>query len=344
VLSLLLVPALSVSLNALSVPNALLFEAVRDQAGRSVLFIRDCGWGNLPQDVTPLGVSRCEEWQSSFSGAGWYKRLAGDRYQYPGDGPTLQRILQQQRFEEVWLFSGGGDLHSGVAVGQLIRAARLAVRVPSVERVRAAMPWPGPSTHVRCVSACTVAFMGGLFRFLDPGSTYEVHSASRVLSEVDSTRQSLMLRGEMRQVASLVCGGARYWAPKLFFYFQNTLLLPTRNPPVAENEAEYQQYSASGTAGVDYTPDDELADVNRIRLEGVQALQDIYMRLERDCMKAIIADLRRQPAASRPRAGPALNMVETMYTVSIKETQSLSRETMLRMGFLTQELNVSQPQ
>jgi hypothetical protein len=43
----------------------------------------------------------------------------------------------------------------------------------------------------------------------------------------------------------------------------------------------------------------------------------------------------------RRRAGPALNMVETMYTVSIKETQSLSRETMLRMGFLTQELDAT---
>jgi len=340
-LSFLVVPVLSLSLNALAVPNALLFEAVRDQAGRSVLFIRDCGWGNLPQDVTALGVSRCEEWQSSFSGPGVYTRLSGDRVEYQGDAVTLQRILQQRRFDEVWLFSGGGDLHSGVAVGQLMRAARLTVRVPSVERVRAAMPWPNPDTHVRCVSACTVAFMGGLFRFLDQGSTYEVHSASRVLTEVDSARRSMMLRGEMRQVASLVCGGARYWAPKLFYYFQNTLLLPTRNPAVAESEAEYQQYSARGSAGVDYTSADELADLNRIRLEGVQALQDIYMRLERDCMKAIIADLRRQPAASRPRAGPALAMVETMYTVSIKETQSLSRETMLRMGFLTQELNVA---
>jgi hypothetical protein len=341
VLSLLLVPALSVSLNALSLPNALLFEAIRDRDGRAVLFIRDCGWGNLPQDVTSLGVSRCEEWQESFSGPGWYKRQSGDRYQYEGDAALLRRILQQRRFEEAWLFSGGGDLHSGVAIGQLLRAARLTVRVPSVERVQAAMPWPSPDTHVRCVSSCTVAFMGGFFRFLDAGSTYEVHSASRVLSEVDSARKNLMLRGEMRRVASLACGSARYWAPKLFYYFQNTLLLPTRNPPVAENESEYEQYSARGTAGVEYTATDESADLNRIRLEGVQALQDIYMRLERDCMKAIIADLRRQPAASRPRAGPALNMVETMYTVSIKETQSLSRETMLRMGFLTQEVSVA---
>ncbi len=340
-LSLLVVPILSASLNALTLPNALLFEAVRDREGRQVLFIRDCGWGGLPQDLSPLGVSRCEEWQTSFSGKGRYPRSGGGVMDYPGDAAVLQRLLQQQRFEEVWLFSGGGDLHSGVGVGQLLRAARLTVRVPSVERVRAAMPWPNPTTNVRCVSACTVAFMGGLFRFLDAGSTYEVHSASRVLQQVDSTVRAMMLRGEMRRVAVLTCSGARYWAPKLFYYFQNTLLLPTRNPPVAEREAEYEEYMMRGTAGIDYTPDDEQADVLRIQQEGVQALQDIYMRLERDCMKAVIADLRRQPAASRPRAGPALNMVETMYTVSIKETQSLSRETMLRMGFLTQEVNAT---
>ncbi len=340
-LQLLTIPALSVALSALSVPNALIFEAIRDQVGRPILFIRDCGFGHLPQDFTALGVSRCEEWQTSFSGRGRYERLAGDSVTYAGDAVALQAHLQRQRFEEVWLFSGGGDLHTGVAIGQLMRAARLAVRIPSVQRVQQAMPWPSPDSPVRCVSACTVAFMGGLFRLLDPGSTYEVHSASRVLSEVDSLRRGLMLRGQMRPIAAAVCKGARYWAPKLFYYFQNTLLLPTRNPPVPENEEEYSQYSERGTAGIEYAPSEELADVARISREGVQALQDIYMRLERDCMKAVIADLRRQPAAARPRAGPALNMVETMYTVSIKETQSLSRETMLRMGFLTQELDAT---
>ena len=48
-LQLLTIPALSVALSALSVPNALIFEAIRDQVGRPILFIRDCGFGHLPR-------------------------------------------------------------------------------------------------------------------------------------------------------------------------------------------------------------------------------------------------------------------------------------------------------
>jgi hypothetical protein len=337
-LPLLLVPALSLSLSALSLPNALLFEAVRDQQGRSILFIRDCGRGGLPQDVSALGVSRCEPWQTMFAGDGGYVDRSGARRRYEGDSVALARALQRQRFDEVWLFSGGGDLGQGVAIGRLLRRARMTVRVPNVTRVRSAMPWPDPQSNVRCISSCTVAFMGGLFRFLDEDATYEVHSASGVLQEVDSVRTALMLNGRLGQAADMACQGGRYWASKLFQYFQNSLLLTTRYPPVVENEALYEEYAMRGSATMRFTATEQARDLERLRAEGIVAVQDLYMRYERRCVQAALADLRTTPAAQTPRAGPALRMVEVMYDVSIKETAALTRETMLRMGYLTQEI------
>lgn len=340
-LQLLLIPALSISLNALSLPNALLFEVVRDQAGRSILFMRDCGFGGLPQDASALGVSRCEEWQSSFSGAGTYTTQAGRKVSYVGDAEMLRRALQQQRFAEVWLYSGGGDLQEGVAIGRLFRAARMTVRVPNVARVQGVVAWPRPEGNVRCISSCTVAFMGGLFRFLDDQSTYEVHSSSGVLMRVDSLRRDLLLRGELRKAVSIACMSGRYWSAKLFRYFQNSLLLPTRYPQVSENEQEYDEYANRGSAMMTFTATEEARDLARLQREGVVVTQDLYMEYERGCVKAALEDLRSTPAAQTPRAEAALRMVEVMYAVSIKETQSLTRETMLRLGFLTQELDAN---
>lgn len=337
-LPLLLVPALSISLNALSLPNALLFEALRDQDGRSVLFIRDCGRGNIPRDVSSLGVAQCEEWQSSFSGRGRYRRLAGDSVDYIGDAAVLQRMLQQQRFDEAWLFSGGGDLFSGVAVGQLLRGARLTVRVPSVARVQSVLPWPQPNSNVRCVSACTVAFMGGLFRHMDEGSSYEMHSASGVGRSVRPALVRLLMAGRLSEAIESECAGGRYWTAKLFRFFQNTLLLSTRYPQVVESEREYEEFGNRGAATMMLTPDDEARDRDRIQREGLVALQDIYMRYERGCVNAAVQTIRQTPAAREPRAEAALRIVEAMYEVSIKDTQSLTRDAMLRLGILTQEL------
>ncbi|MBK6486110.1 MAG: hypothetical protein IPF98_04380 [Gemmatimonadetes bacterium] len=338
-LQLLLVPMLSVSLHALAVPNALLFEAVRDPAGRSILFVRDCGFGRLPQDVTSLGVEACESWQGGFTGRGTYESRDGRQLQYAGDAQVLAAHLGRQRFAEVWLYSGGGDLGEGVAIGRLLRQSRMTVRVPNVERVRGVMPWPQPDGNVRCISSCTVAFMGGLFRYMDDGASYEVHSASGVLGIVDTATTRRVMTGQLRPVMAKKCEGSRYWAAKLFRYFQNSLLQTTRYPQVTESEQEYDEYAQRGTAVMPYTAEQELRDLERLQSEGVIAVQDMIMRFERGCMAAAIDQLRQAPAARTPRAGPALRMLESMYTVSIKETQSMTRETMLRMGYLTQEID-----
>lgn len=340
-LSLLIVPALSVALGAVSVTNALLFEVVRDQAGRNILFIRDCGSGDLPQDQSRLGTSICEKWQTSFSAAGTYRNRAGQPFRYSGDAAILATHLRQSRVAEVWLFSGGGNLAEGVRVGRLLRQARTTVRVPNVERVRGAVPWPQPDGEVYCVSACTVAFMGGLFRYLDPDATYQVHSASGVARDIDSTTTASLARGELRQVVESECVSSRYWAASLFTFFQNTLLLPTQHPQRPEREGEYEAYARQGMTSLPYSADDEARDQQRLLSEGWAAAQDILMRIERDCMSAAVSELRQRIGTREPRAEPALRMIEVMYSVSIKETASLTRETMLRMGYLTQDLDTS---
>lgn len=339
-LTLLVAPALSVALTALSVPNALLFEVVRDQAGRSVLFIRDCGRGNIPRDVGRFGVSNCEAYQRGFSGPGWYPAREGDdSVHYAGDSLHLANALRAARFEEVWLFSGGGNLHQGIEVGRLLRRARMTVRVPNVTRVRTTMSWPQPSGEVACVSACTVAFMGGLFRYLDPDATYEVHSASVAAKKLGDDAIAQMAGGKLRDIVEGECLSARFMAARLFTHFQNTLLLTTANPQRSEDLQEFMRFARAGGREVPYTQSDELRDLTRIRDEGVAAMQDIYMRIERQCMQAAIASLRAGIGDTEPRARPALRMLEVMYEVSIKETASLTRETMLRMGYLTQEID-----
>lgn len=337
-IQLLMAPVLSVALGAVSVANALIFEAVRDSAGRNILFIRDCGTGGLPQDEGRLGTSTCEEWQESFAGERTYRARSGQPYRYPGDAAVLASHLRQTRYAEVWLFSGGGDLGEGVRMGRLFRQARVTVRVPNVVRVRGAMPWPKPENEVYCVSACTVAFMGGFFRYMDPDATYQVHSASKVAGTIDSTVVTKLARGELREIVERECVSGRYWAVSLFTYFQNTLLLPTSNPQRPEREDEYMAYAQRSMATLPYSADDEARDRERLSNEGLAAAQDMMMRIERDCMRSAINELRQRLGAREPRAEPALRMVEVMYNVSIKETATLTRETMLRMGYLTQDL------
>ena len=68
----------------------------------------------------------------------------------------------------VWLNSPGGNLFAGMQLGRIIRRH-------------------GASTHIidsrtllpgECYSACSLAFLGGVHRFIDNGARYGVHRAS----------------------------------------------------------------------------------------------------------------------------------------------------------------------
>ena len=236
-------------------------------------------------------------------------------------------MLRSGAYAEVWLVSGGGNLQAGVEVGRTLRRYGATVRVPN---------------GLSCVSACTVAFMGGLFRYLDDGATFKVHSASAAQSGLSRHDAALMARGDFEALAARQQVVGRFLARQLMTHFQNTLLRTVRAPQRDENDDDFPDGAARSVPPLPYDAREAAADRARLAAEGAAAAQDIVMRIEREAMRWAIADLRRElaarPAEFGPRAEPALRMVEVMYDVSIMETASLTRETMVRMGYLTQEV------
>ena len=86
-----------------------------------------------------------------------------------GDASRLNTaLLPSGSVDEVWFRSPGGLERSGYQVGRLLRRKQMTVRVPA------------GST---CASACTDAFLGGLFRYADRDRSIGVHMATRSRSE-----------------------------------------------------------------------------------------------------------------------------------------------------------------
>ncbi len=82
---------------------------------------------------------------------------------------------------DVYINSPGGNLLAGIQIGQLIRKAGANTRIGSIE--------PDPSEIITgklgikylpgyCMSACSLAFLGGVYRYANEGSKYGVHRFS----------------------------------------------------------------------------------------------------------------------------------------------------------------------
>ena len=74
--------------------------------------------------------------------------------------PRLQEALQDQRIEEIWIRSPGGNARIGNQAGTLIRQSGLPTHIPD--------GWV-------CFSACNFLFMGGFARSVEPGGVFMVH-------------------------------------------------------------------------------------------------------------------------------------------------------------------------
>lgn len=309
-----LVPCLLLLLLGRPAAWALLFEnaSPEEAKGLNVLWVRDCG--NKPGDT-------CEEWQTQFS-VGDSAKLENWLSRRPGGKP----------YDEVWLHSGGGVLNEGVYIARVLRRHRMTVRVRA---------------GTMCVSSCTVAFMGGLFRYVEAGATYQVHSASKFMRGFgcgskpscfqkeffDEFRQNP--EAKLAEFASEEYVGARLSARRLLALFQRTLLLPLgQENTVSEDDDRFLLWARNHSAPPYRAA---AADARRFRSEGEAAAQDIIMRIEREAMNAAIADLRANIASYGRRAEPALRMIEAMYMTSIIETAVLSPETLLRMGYVTKD-------
>jgi hypothetical protein len=81
---------------------------------------------------------------------------------HAGDADRLAAaIARAGRVDEIWWDSPGGDAAEGPKLGRVTRHAHLATRVPA---------------GFQCISSCTLAFLGGIVRNVDPGGAYGVHT------------------------------------------------------------------------------------------------------------------------------------------------------------------------
>ena len=277
---------------------------------------------------------------------------------YGGDSgtfETIQNLLRSPKpFDEVWLLSGGGDVDAGVGFARTLRRHGITVEVPA---------------DYQCISACTIAFMGGALRYIDASATFRVHSASMYEGGV-SKRSGQELQQDPDAALSRVARSQqideRYLAFRLMTLFQNTLTLPLRSPPRPENDAEfcrwaggsYSTISFSATRSRGYCDTDgqtlvsphlpyadpknmeRAADVALIHREGPAAYQDILMRIERNCMSLAIEDLEREIADRGARAKPALKMLRTMFMTSITDTSYMTHLQLVTMGYVTDSIEL----
>lgn len=106
-------------------------------------------------------------------------------------------IDADERIEEVWLKSRGGDAAAGNRAGKVIRSyPGMVTRIPS--------GWT-------CFSACNFVFMGGDRRFVEPGGMFMVHmfthTGDRDVIEIsvdEGTEETTRLIGEIEQASALL--------------------------------------------------------------------------------------------------------------------------------------------
>jgi hypothetical protein len=333
-----LLPAvLATAAMAMPSARAMMFSAAQTADKKAILYVHDCGL--VPEfDDNHVkktdGKKGCDEWETMVEGP--VKTPVG---MYPGDAKVMDQILTDQEkkgkpYEEVWLFSGGGNLNEGIETAKVLRRHHVAVRVP-----KGAM----------CVSSCTVIFMGGYLRYVD--GSYRVHSGSAVMEGTTGGDESLIgimiaeVRkdpdGAFKEYAELQQVSQRSLARQLQRLFQNTLLIPF-NTYLPDDKASFENWAKSNPPHLAYLDPDNpqrAADVQRYKAEGAACLQDIAMRIERDAMTQAITDMQAILPSLGKRAAPALDMVSAMYMTSIKETSALSHETMLKMGYITEDIN-----
>ena len=106
-------------------------------------------------------------------------------------------IAKDDKVEEIWLKSRGGDAEAGNAAGRVIRSfPGMATRIPA--------GWT-------CFSSCNFVFMGGDRRYVEPGGVFMVHMFTHTqdrdvidLSIGEGTEETIKLIGEIEQSSAML--------------------------------------------------------------------------------------------------------------------------------------------
>ncbi len=112
--------------------------------------------------------------------------IFGDGDFTPRTPEALRVFLKRNTYSpdtRIYLNSLGGDLSAGMEVGRVIRDAHLNTGVATNARDPAQAASIDLHAYSRvypgyCISACTLAFLGGVSRHVEIGATYAVHQVS----------------------------------------------------------------------------------------------------------------------------------------------------------------------
>ncbi len=154
----------------------------------------------------------------------------------PGDeGRFVKAVEKAGRVDEVWLSSDGGSLFAGLAIGRALRKAGLATRIPA---------------GAECASACAYAFIGGVFRTVDPKGRVGVHMTSRyvdpeVLAAITGIIQRYGPGGAREVIPYVEQWAARSAAAQAKYLVEMSVSLELMTPIVETHKREIHWLSRS---------------------------------------------------------------------------------------------------
>lgn len=203
-------------------------RAVRYAAGAALTLI---------SVVVPADEYPCPAWPPSES-AFWkpmtYRRLAtpqgaavlAEGQILAGEAARIkvqiqQAIAQPRGIYEVWLNSPGGNSEEGQAMGRVIRSLGVPTRIRSGDF---------------CVSACSVAFLGGVFRKVESGGAYTVH----MFSNFSGYASHQAVQNTVRDLQSLEQDSAQYAAERYQYLLEMGI-----SPQVAKHGFSVKNQAAS---------------------------------------------------------------------------------------------------
>lgn len=287
--------------------HALKFKSIEDD---SILLIYDCGTLGFPDE---RGAEGCRNFEKGF--AAQRKPPEGD---YAGDSAVLKRILSKSNhYRQVWLHSGGGNLIEGIGVGAVLREFNQYVYVPK---------------GARCVSACTVAFLGGRLRDVHPEGSYEVHAYSGLLNLTAAQVAPLMQPDgefELDGFAGVSSENGRKWAKRLFVYAQSMIGGSPDAAAVERTLASVPDLKRS------YRTSGQLErDLIAIHRDGAATAQEVLMRIEREAFNSALSAIKNDVGSLGERAGPAVTMLEIMFSSRITGTSVLDQTTLRERGYI----------
>lgn len=273
------------------------------------LLVYDCG---------ALGKEDCRPYEEHFSAA--IESEGG--VIYVGDAQRLKDHLSRKNFGRIYLISGGGNLLEGVRFGEVLRAYRSYVVVPK---------------GYHCVSACTVAFLGGAMREVQPGGSYQVHAYS-AKTEVNLEELNFLMSrdGEFFLDAFVKrnADGAKFMAKTLMMYFQTMI--------GGEPSANAIDRSLSGALDFKrryHDSGDFKKDLLNIREEGAGTMQEVFMKIEREAFMVNLKKLKADEKSLGNRASSAIKMLEAMFASRIAGTFELDQVSLRELGYV----NVRKP-